>query len=470
MLAAAVFVMAGCSTIFRAREAQDSVVQKGSDAAKTGVVARLDLAGYSLERLVDFAMTNRPSLVTKRLAVRDARLALKQLAADAPVLSETPWTAAHLSAVGGYNESSDGVTVGGGQGFRTDGNGSFGLSLDLLVYDFGRYDAQAKAQAETVLAAEQDLVNEGYVVFGEVASSFFLFNEKRALLAVALTNVNEYAEHLLQAEGRLAAGEAQKLDVLKARVDLASARQTVVTVSNLVMTSGAQLMNALGIDAAHGTVDDVMDIAPLSLDSVCRGFARTAYGVDEAYAFACTNAPSVRMARARLRAASHDVDYAIANLKPSVSLTSSFSWADPFWFWAWGVNATQSLFEGFRRTTAVDRAVVAMESAASAVDEAEQALSVKLETAIADRDNAEQKFATARATVQSANENLTMVREQFVVGASSRIELSEAIASHSTALGDCVTAFYEGQIAEAALFRILGSSPVYKEEKVGSNP
>ena len=463
VVSAALAVAAGCSTIRNARDAQDSVAAKG--AGEPPRVSRADFRGYSLERLVGFAMTNRPSVVAARLDVEDARLAMKTIAADAPLVSETPWTALSLSASGGYSEASAGTAM-RDHNFSTKGNASAALSLNLLVWDFGRYDARAKAQAEAVVAAEISLLREGFLVFEEVSSSYFTFLEKNSLLEVAITNQAQYAERLLQAERRLDAGEADRLDVLKARLDLARARQTTVAASNLVATSGAKLMDALGVDASRGTCGEVFGEVRLGMDEVMRAFDRTGYGVGEVFDFARTNAPSVQAARAGLRAASHDVDRAIADLMPEISASTSLSWADPLWYWQWGVSAVQPLFQGFRRTTAVDRAVIAMRKAEASVDEAEQSLSANLESAVAVRDNSVEALKSAVASVRSAKENLETAREQLLVGSVSRVELSDAIAAYSSALGDSIVAFYDGQRAEAALFALVGRFPVYSERRV----
>ena len=464
--AAAVTAVVGCSTVRDARDAQERLAPKGDDAAAAGATAPVDFRGSSLEGLVSFALTNRPSVASKACAVRDARLALKALAADAPILGETPWTAPHLSLSGGHSEASDGFAFGRGDDWSTRGDPSAALSLELLVYDFGRYAANAKEQAERVVAAELSLADERAGVFREVAEAFFTFHERRALLSVAQTNELQYAEHLARAEERRQAGEANRLDVLKARLDLAKARQGVVAASNLVETTGAALLQALGVDASRGTWDTAFGTDAAGFDSVRRGFAATDGDVGAAFAFARTNAPALRVARAKLRAASRAVDAAVADLYPTVSASASLSWTDPLWTFRWGLSAAQSLFQGFRKTTAVDRAVVALEIAAADVDAAEQTLSVELETAVANRDNSREAVASAVASVRSAAENLETVREQFAVGSASRVELSEAIASDSQARGDCITAFYDGQRAEAALFALTGRAPRFREETV----
>lgn len=454
-------VVSGCMTIFNAQEAQRSVEDKANGVREE--VAKLDLSDRSLKELVQFAMTNRPAMVSAALAVVDARLALREIAADAPLVSYSPWTSPHLALSSGYSESS---TPDNKIKWRTEGAASAGLSLDILIYDFGRNASRASAQVERVIAAEHDFIQTGSQVFNEVSAAYFDLMECDALLAVAITNQTEFAIHLKEAEDRLAAGEAMKLDVTRAKSNLYQAREEVIVASNSVVTAGAELMKALGVDVSRGTRDEVYPASGAALASVMRGFARTEYGVESAFNLARTNAPAMAIARAQLRAASRQVDYAIADLMPSVSAQVGVNWADPLWVWHWGIDAVQSLFTGYRKTTAVDRAVVALQGAAADVDEAEQQLSLDLETAIAVRDNAQKKLETARMTVVQAREDLGLVKQQYQEGEVSRVDFTEAVSSYTRALGNRVSAFYTGQRAEAALFAIIGRVPEYREEEL----
>jgi len=454
--------LGGCSTVEEARKAQDEVAGRADSHPDGRVVEKVNLKGYTLRQLVEYAMTNRPSVVSARLAVEDARLAVKTVAADAPLVSSTPWTAPKLSMGGSYSALSDASSS--RLGWHTEGDASASLSLDLLVWDFGRNSARAKAAAEDVIAAERTLLQEGYTVFGEVATAYFTLLESDALLEVARTNEFEYAEHLRQAQDKLAAGEAQRLDVTRARLDLSQARQKTVAASNLVVTSGAELMRVLGIDTDRGTRADVLPPNGNLLRTVRRGFAATDYTVAEAFDLARTNAPTMAIARARLRSSVADVDYAVADLLPNVSVDATLSWSNPLWFWQWGASAAQTIFQGFRKTTAVERAVVAMRQQAAVVDDAEQELSLSLDLAIATRDNAKEARATAAASVRSAKENYDTVKEQYREGDASRIDFTDAIGDYAQALGSCITAFYNGQIAEARLFALTGKMPEYREE------
>ena len=461
--AAGFLALTGCTVIREAHEAQERLSPKGADdAAQQELPKALLMERWSLRNFVEFAMTNRPSVVTAALAVEDARLALKALAADAPVLSDTPWTAPKLSLAGGHSEASDAVHPVDELRASTRGNASASLSLDLLIWDWGRYGAEAREGAEKVLAAEQNLIDVGYTVFYEVASAYFTFLEREALLEVAKTNEFDFAEHLRQVQQKRQAGEAQELDVLQGQLDYSRACEQTVAAQREVMTARAEMLRVLGLDAAHYSGERVIAARPDALTTAVSEFPLTTYDAREAFEFACTNAPAIRLARAKLRAASAHVDYTIAELMPEVSASVSLNWTDPLWLWRWGLNGVQSLFTGFRKTTAVERAVVAMESAA-AVDATEQLISCDLELAIAERDNAREARATAQTSVRQARRNLETVTKRYRLGEADRVDFADAMKIQVGSLGNLVSAFYRRQRAEAAIFSLVGTLPEYRE-------
>jgi outer membrane protein TolC len=286
------------------------------------------------------------------------------------------------------------------------------------------------------------------------------------MLEVARTNEFEYAEHLRRANVLLAAGEAKALDVTRARLDLSRAKEATIAASNEVANALANMMCALGVDIGRADAAELLPGDGEALNVVRCAFGDTRYTAEAAFADARTNAPAIAVARAKLRSASAKVDYALADLLPSVSASTSLGWADPMWLWQGGVNVVQSFFQGFRKTTAVDRAVVSMRMAATAVDEAEQQLTKSLELAIAERDNSVKAVETAKASLADATENLKTVKAQYLEGDADRIDFTASVSDYAAALGSRVSAFYRGQIAESKLFRITGRQPVWMEKKI----
>ena len=236
----------------------------------------------------------------------------------------------------------------------------------------------------------------------------------------------------------------------------------MINASNDVVTAGAEFIRALGLSVDCVSREDVASVADNALESFRRDLPSTVYGAGEALDLARTNAPSLKALRARLRAASAEVDYAIADLFPTISFSGAVSFADPAWNWSWGFKALQNLIDGYRKRTLVDEAVVALERSRVALDEAEQNLSRDLAVATATRDNARVSLETARIEVQQAKENLDTVVEQYRLGDASRIDFTDAASGFASALGARVKAFYAGEIAEAELIRLTGVVPPSK--------
>lgn len=460
LILAAAVAFAGCESIRNAEEAQARLAPKAlEEPGETPAPVRVDLTAMNLSELVDFALTNRPSMAVAAWELEDARLALRAIDANAPLISENPWNAFSSDLTAGYSESSDrshGLT------WRKRGKPSASLSVDLLIWDWGRNRAEALAQAERILAAEQTMIDEGFAVFGEVSSAYFGVLSADAMLEIAQTNEVVNAIQAERAYRRMEAGETKLSDYLQAKKNLAAARELTVVRRDAVKTAEAKLVKALGLDAMRASRREIVRPAERPLDVYRRAFPSTSGTLEETFAFALTNAPSMRIARARLRAASQDVDAAKADFMPRLALSGSVNWTDPLWMWSWGVNLTQNLFSGFRTTTALDRAVAKMETASVQIDEAAQALSKSLADAIATRDDARISCESAAATYEAAKENFEAISQQYLVGECNQLDYADAVNTLITAMGDRVESFYTGQVAESGIYRLTGEYPVYE--------
>ncbi|MBR4653870.1 MAG: TolC family protein [Kiritimatiellae bacterium] len=456
LCALALAAMAGCDTIDRAITAQEEVeamsADDGGDASLPSEF--VDLTKFTLPEYVEYALSNRPDVISARLAVSNACLKL---------VSVTSGEYPIFGASGGYSQS----THNNGPHFswRQSGDANASLRMELLLCDFGRLDAQELEAMENIVAAQRDYADVQLAVFEDVAGAYFSLLRNDALLAVACTNEQQYAEHLRQAQSLFDAGEVKNLDVLKAKLDLSDAHLKTITASNDVITASADFIRALGLKA---DVADRLDVLPPRADSLGspkRELPVSDLSVTDALAFARTNAPSLMVLRAKVRAASARVDYAVADLLPSLSLDASFKYVDPAWNFSWGVTAIQSLFEGFRKTTAVDSAIVDLLAARESVFLAEQQLSCNLAKAVATRDTAMQALDNACIQVKQAQENLDNVIAQYRVGEASRIDFTDAASAFSEAEGARIKAFFAGQIAEALLVRLTGAGVEYGDRE-----
>ena len=175
---ACALAVVGCGTIHRAELAKDEV----SDAAYPGQSVqreRVNLIGFQLPDFIDFAMTNRPEVISAELAVEERMLAIRTAESAKPFMP-------HLTTSASYGQS----TANGGSHFSWHNSGRFSgsVSLELLLVDFGRYDAEFRAACEDLAAAELQLAETRLSVFENVATTYFTLLMNDALFDVARTN------------------------------------------------------------------------------------------------------------------------------------------------------------------------------------------------------------------------------------------------------------------------------------------
>jgi outer membrane protein TolC len=446
--------LAACETIHNADLAKMEVMQC-ANTQYSDTTQRVNLVGFQLADYVDFALTNRPEVISAELAVEAKLMALRTLQSGRPFMP-------HLTLSTGYGQATANNTshYSGHNSGRYRGS----VGFEMLLLDFGRYDADFRAACEDLASAEMSLADVRLGVFEEVSTSYFTLLMNDALLDVARTNEWECMNHLSQATNRFENGEAKLLDVLRARLDLSEAVQARISASNDTVTAGAEFLRSLGLSADCASRFDVLPVSENGLDSTLKEFELSRMSTADALEFARTNSPALMAKRAQLRVAVNDVDWAVSDLFPELKLSSSFDFSDPVWNWSWAFNAAQSIFLGWRKTTAVDSAVVRMRSAQMDVEIAERNLSRDLAVAIAGRDDSIASLAAARTSVRQARENLRVANEQYRLGEASRIDYTTAVSDYAVALGKRVKAFYEGQLAESRIIRLTGSEALYHHQ------
>lgn len=466
-LAALAALAIGCDTVKRARETQRNVAPctvEFKRSSPTGAVEiavkpgpRVSLVGFTLPELVEFAYTNRPDMVQAYLAVSNAYLELRSVKSSDPFIPQ-------ISASGGYKRSTQNKGV--HYGSHSDGDPWGALDVDILIYDFGRNMARERAAREDLLAAGHAYGEMRLSVFREVSRAYFTLMMNDALLEAAFTNQYQYAQHLEQAEELLRNQEAKKLDVLRARLDLSNARHKMIAASNDVITAELDFLKALGLTPAQSSRAELLPAASNCLAAVHQELEESTLDVPKGMAEARIASPTLAAGRARVRAASAEVDYRIADLMPEISLNTTVSFTEKVWNWSWGSTLLHSLFTGYRKTIAVDAAALALESARAEYIASEQTVSRDIGVALAARDTAREQLAAARVSVAQAKENLDTASGQLLVGDISRIDFSDAVNSYAEALGTRVKAFYAGQMAEAEILRLTGAKPLYMHKIV----
>ncbi len=429
---------AGCAAIRDARVAQKTLGngEKVVRFEETGLPSDRPIAMPELENV---ALLYNPAVSQARQAVILAQLAVRDIDASyIPV----------IDASAGYTLSTSNTEFDGGS-FSMDGEGSIGLTLNMLVYDFGRTRAAAREAVAELSAAERDARSAELQAVYNVRKACFDLKRAVELNAVAEDSVAQYAEHLKQTRDRFDVGTVNSYAVTKAEFDWNNSILELVTTSNNVKTAAASLNLAMGF--AEYPVYEVGECSVDGYDGV---------GIEDLMNIARTNSPALASAVASAEAAGYYVDRMIAEFFPSLSAGIDFSAGGGsfplVWNTAIGGSVVQSVFSAGRRGRDVERAVAQLRIARSKAAEAELDLYNKLTVAVLDSERASRQLEVAMDSERMAEENYRIVSENYNVGRASELERSDAQLALYSARAASVSARYDWFDSQIAISLLIG--------------
>ena len=436
LLLSAAALLAGCTTVREARRAQREDAERTVRWAETPFAAREgDLAR---EELAAWARTNAPAVVQARQDVVQAQIALRSV------------KAAFIPVVDGsiaYTYASKNIDP---HDTKWDGDGTWGgnVSLNWLLYDFGRTRASTRRAVAALAAADQaERAAENGAVYG-VRAACLALRRAEELHRVAVETSESYKLHRDQTKDRFDVGAAMNYEVSKAEVDYQNALLSEISASNAVETARASLALALGL--AENPRIALGDCS----------FPEMTNDVGALMAVAATNAPALAALRAAADAAKDYVDWTICDLYPNLSFRLSFDAkgdSSPLlWNYAAVPAVAQTLFSAGAKNRQIETAVAQLRAARSKLAEAEQQLFNQVLTATLSADRARKSLAVAEAALAASKENFDVVSSRYDVGKASALERTDAQVALSSAEAAVVTARYDLQDTQILLARLIG--------------
>ncbi|WP_330946517.1 TolC family outer membrane protein [Thermomonas sp. LB-4] len=290
----------------------------------------------------------------------------RAVAAERPVQAR----ANLLPGIGG-SVSSNRVDRGNGD----SSNGSWGLSLNQSLFNFGNYSALQGAKAQD-RAGGYNLEAAGQNLITRTSAAYFNVLVQLETLAAA-----EAAEAALKkqfdfASKRLEVGLAPITDVHEARAQYDGARASSILARNAVRDAYQALVEITGTPVANlkGLPDDFKPVLPAEK------------GVDAFVGDALSNNPSLKAQEANLEAAEAGVKTARAGHYPTLGLQASYGKAIPGLYdnpaftgannanTSVGVTLNIPIFAGFATQSGVRTALAQRDGAADAVEQSRRAI------------------------------------------------------------------------------------------------
>lgn len=398
-----------------------------------------------LSTAIQMALDRSPSLAQSQASYESA--ATGRRTAWGSFLPQVSFgSGASLASQDRFDQNTQTVVTGSSDSY------SAGLSASYSLFEGGRrFDELARSGAE-LDAAEARRTDQRYAVTRETTSLYLDALRQEELLTVQESRVGRAQESLTTIRRRVQLGEATRSDSLRARLELANARQAELEVGTQLRAARFALGRQVGRTGpvAPSPLERV-DPTPLALSD------------EEIYFAAEAESPAVAAAAADLEAAIASVGFARSAYLPSLSLSSGYTWSNdaPAFgggrtSWSMRLNANYPLFNGFTRESSVDRAQQQARVVRLQNDDARLRARENADAALHSLRTAELAAEIAAEAVVVAEEDLRVVSERYRVGVATILDLITSQVALEEAEADRVSARYDYLLARAELEALLG--------------
>lgn len=414
-----------------------------ADTVRTTATAQPEVR-VTLEEAVRRSLVASPTVARGAGAVRSATAAERSAkGAFLPSLS-----ASAGSSLGGARQAGSQPGLSGG----TSDSYSAGISASVPVFTGGRRTAELRQARAQTSAAEASLEAQRYGVVLTTKRAFFGVLRAKDLIRVAESQAARAEEALAAAELRLKVGSATRSDVLRARLEMNDARQSLAQARSDREVASFALGRMVGVSGPVAAVQ-TGPLRPTPL----------AVPADSLGELVSTQAPGIRAEAAGVTAAEAGISAARSQYLPTVSLGAGSDWLnqDPAFddgrtSWDLRLGVSIPIFDGFQRDAGVERARVQADVARVQLADAEHAARAELERTLSALRLAEQRIGLAEEAVEVAREDLRVQEQRYRMGSSTMLDRIASQAAVTRAETDLVAARYDYQLARAELEALVG--------------
>ncbi len=322
------------------------------------------------------------------------------------------------------------------------------LTLDLLLYDFGRTAYRVDAAKESVLATRQLLRGIEQDVLLRAVSAYLDVRRNGEFVALRENNLRLLRQELRAARDRFEVGEVTRTDVAQAEARLAEARSGLAAAQGNLQQAIEEYRAAVG--RAPGSLQ-----APRALPDLSGT-------VEQSRAVALRNHPSILEVQHQVASADLTILAAEAAMKPTVSLTgrsglredvdsSDFSRTGSI-----GVSVSGPIYRGGLLSSAKRRAMALRDSQRGNLHTVKLAIDRDVGNAYANLRAAQAVQRSSREQVRAARVAFRGVREEAKLGARTTLDVLNAEQSLLDAQTNLISADTDVIIAAYTVLASIG--------------
>jgi outer membrane protein len=383
-----------------------------------------------------------------RVAAAEAQLRAREAAYDGQKARRLPTLSLDIS--GSTSKSLDRTTNVDGVSVQTSGgtteNSDIAATLSYTFYQSGRGEAIDAAREQT-RASEASLVNAQRQLLQLVATVWHTIQSEQELAGVAEQSVDNAERHLELVDARIAAGTAAETDRLPVEADLAAAEYDLVSATNAVWQSIAELREYLALPPdvlPHLAGVPELDIERADLEA----------WIDTAL----SDRPDLQAQQRSVRVAALNVDQAQISAGLSFIAQGQADYGRHTGTngetWALTAGVSFPLFDRQARA-GVDEAKASLEASRQQLAELELSVAREVSQAWYSLADATERVTSAQASLASAQSNLDAARERYAAGVANVIAVTDAETTWRRAAGQLVQARCD---RNTAYYRLLAAT------------
>ena len=372
----------------------------------------------------------------------------------------------HSTGRGGYADNQyNNLGMSIGKGIGNSHSNSITASLPLFTGgELQGQIGQAKANYRSMLSAEE----QAYIEMKETATNgYFTMLDAGNMKTLCQESVDRLQAHLDNVIAQYNVGIVARADVLRSEVELANAKQDLISAEN-------------GYDVAEATLNNIIG-TPLSTTLVLKDTLQyVPYDNDMAYCLAYSeeHRPELKQAEYGVDAAEAALVVARSGHMPKINATAGNYWGgdgsnwpgDDDENWAVGVTASMNIFDSGVTWSKIHAAQENLAKAKETQRQVKDAVELEVRTDYLGMREAEKRISTTQVAVAQAEEDYHIAVVRYQAGVGTNIDVMDAQVALTEAKTNYVKALYDYNTSKAALNTSMGVGVPVPEPRTFAEP
>ncbi len=325
---------------------------------------------------------------------------------------------------------------------------SFGLTAQLLLYDFGRTRLQVEAAKETVLSTRETLRSIEQQVLLRAVVAFMNVRRNSQFVSLRQNNLRLLRQELQAARDRFEVGEVTRTDVSQAEAALALAQSGLASAQGNLTRAIEEFVSAVGREPGNLQTPE----SPPSLSG----------DVNTAKSVAVRAHPDIRKAQYDVAAADLTADAAAAATRPRIDLNAragveeEWGGSDYVRSGSVGVQISGPIYQGGQLSALRRQAIARRDATRGALHLARLQVQQEVGNAYADLRASRASREASQEAVRAATVAFRGVREEAQLGARTTLDVLDAEQDLLDARTNLISAEIDVYVAAYGILAAMG--------------